>query len=150
MAPKVNKNQINAEEQLLKLGAKRVDTATKVSFYRGDLEFQIQQPKVFYNEATQTYYVIGEPRHQDYNEQAQQLMSFFQNNMKNQPMPAHQHGEGCGCGDHEGENAEAYTEDDIKTVMEQGNVDEAKAKALLEEHKDVVNAVLACQNQEKK
>ena len=33
--------------------------------------------------------------------------------------------------------------------MEEGGVDEAKAKELLSQHKDVINAMLACNNEKK-
>lgn len=51
-------------------------------------------------------------------------------------MHPHQHDENCGC-DHG-----TASEEDIKTVMDQGGVDEARAKELLEKHHDVVQAVM--------
>ena len=75
MPPK--KNNVNAEQILEKIGAKKVDGANKVSFYRGDQEFSIAQPKVYYNEQTQMYYFVGEPRIQDYNAQTQYMLNMF-------------------------------------------------------------------------
>eukprot|EP00703_Trepomonas_sp_PC1_P001662 JAP94944.1 NAC domain-containing protein [Trepomonas sp. PC1] len=148
MAPKnMKQNKIDAEPLLAKLGAKKLEGCNKVSFYRGQDEYQIMQPVVFYNELTQTYYFIGEPRITNYQDSAQQIMQMFQNTQKSQ------HPENCDCDDHKHNKQEdveeKFTKEDIKSVMEEGNVDETKARELLDQHKDVVNAVLACNNEKK-
>ena len=144
---KRGQNKVNQEELLVKLGCKKLDKVNKVSFFKGAQEFTILSPIVYYNELTNTYFFIGEPRYIDYAMQAQQLLNMINQYSKNM---AHDHEH-----DHEHEHEhdehkveEGHTEhspEDIKTVMEQGNVDEKTAIELLDKHHDAINAVLACQ-----
>jgi len=64
--PKREQKKPDLKDKFTKLGAKALEGVNKISFYRGEMEFCINSPEVYFNEATQTYYFVGEPRQVDY------------------------------------------------------------------------------------
>lgn len=120
------------------LKLQKLENVNKVSFHRGETEFAIQGDlEIYFNPATKTYVFFGEPRASNFALQAQQMLQMLQSSRDK-----------LGVTDTAAPTADLgaeFTEEDISTVMGQGNVSRDKAVELLQKHGDVVNAVIASQ-----
>ena len=156
----LNRNEMKARNELLKLGLKPITGIHRVTFVRGKSVFAISDPEVYKNPTSDSYIVFGEARAQDSGLQAQMAAA---QRMVQQTATSSKGNSGFGSmaaasaesiedDDKEDDNEESegedvdttgLTESDIKIVMEQANVSRSVAIKSLKEHdNDVVNTIM--------